>query len=110
MGLFLMTSGLGSFLGSALIEIVNAVSMKIDKKDWYNGTDINKGKLDFFFYILTVLMGVNFLVFCAIAARYTYVSEDVLRRNEDDWSRKDSDTASRSIDDYVNNRDYYESD
>jgi len=110
MGLFLMTSGLGSFLGSALIQIVNAVSNKLEKVDWYNGKDINKGKLDFFFYILTVLMGVNFLVFCAIAARYTYVSDDVLRRNEEDWSRQDPDTAGGSIGDYVDSRDFYESD
>ena len=101
MGLFLMTSGLGSLLGSALIQIVNAVSYKLEKVHWYNGDDINKGKLDYFFCILSALMVVSFLIFCTIATRYRYVSDVVLNRNEDDSSRKDPDAVSHSIDDFT---------
>ena len=110
MGLFLMTSGLGSFLGSALIQIVNAISYKIAKVHWYNGDDINKGKLDYFFYILAVLLSINFLVFCAIAARYTYVSDAALRRDEEDWAKNDVDRMTASNDDYINSNEYFESD
>lgn len=107
MGLFLMTSGLGSFLGSALVQIVNAISYKIRKVHWY---DINNGRLDYFFYILTVLLSINFLVFCVIAARYTYVSDAVLQRDKEDWARKDFDRMTASNDDYLNSNEYFESD
>jgi len=110
MGIFVMMTGLGSLLGSALIQIVNVVSYKLERVHWYNGKDINKGKLDYFFYILSALMFVSFLVFCAIATRYTYVSDEVLNRSEDDWSKKDPDTVNRSIDDFTDNTERYESD
>ena len=110
MGLFVVIAGLGSFFGSALIQIVNAVSYKLEKVHWYNGDDINKGKLDYFFYILSALMTVSFLIFCAIATRYRYVSDEVLNRNEDDWSRKDPGAGSRSIDDFTDDIERNESD
>ena len=87
MGLFLLTSGLGSLLGSALIQIVKSASLKYGGQNWYTD-DINKGRLDYFFYLLAVLLGVDFLVFCAISMRYTYVSDNLLRRNEEEWKRQ----------------------
>ncbi len=86
MGLFLATSGLGALVGSALVQIVKSASTKYGSKNWYSD-DINEGKLDFFFYLLAVLLGVNFLVFCAISMRYTYVSDSVLRKNEEEWTK-----------------------
>ena len=103
-----MTSGLGSFLGSALIQIVNAVSYKLNKTHWYDGKDIDNGKLDFFFYILAVLLGFNFLIFCALAARYTYVSDAVLRKDEDDWVKRSEDRLTPDIDDDLNSSEYSE--
>ncbi len=83
MGLFLVTSGLGALFGSVLVQIVQSVTSK-HGVNWYNN-DINEGRLDYFFYLLAALLGVNFLVFCVIAMRFTYVSDDVLRKNENEW-------------------------
>lgn len=106
MGIFLMTTGLGSFIGSALIQIVNAISSKTSNSHWYDGKDINQGRLDYFFYILAALLGVNFLVFCAISSRYTYVSDAVLRKDEDDWSKRGKDGKTSSIDDDMTSTSY----
>ena len=107
MGLFLVTSGLGSFLGSALVQIVNAASMKTERINWYNN-NINDGKMEYFFYLLAILLGVNFLVFCAISVRYTYVSEYVLKKNEDDWSRQQSERMTPCVDEDITS-DYVDS-
>lgn len=106
MGLFLMTTGLGSLLGSALVQIVNVVSYKVSKIDWYDGKDIDQGRLEYFFYLLAALLAVNFLVFCAIASRYTYVGEEVLRKDQDDWFRRKEDRITPSIDEYLTTNDY----
>ena len=110
MGIFLMSTGLGSFFGSALIQIVNSISYKVSKVNWYNGDDINQGKLDNFFYLLAILLGINFLVFCAIAARYTYVSDASLKRDEEDWGRRAVGSPIASIDDYIDSNEYFEND
>lgn len=53
MGLFLLTSGLGSYLGSLVIVIVNAVTRnpKIPNSEWIP-KDINNGHLDYYCYFL----------------------------------------------------------
>ena len=96
MGLFLATSGIGSFLGSALVQIVNAASSKASSKKWYDGKNIDDGKLDYFFYLLAGLLSVNFLVFCLISLRYTYTPQRDLKQNEDDWSVKSDERFTNS--------------
>ena len=68
MGIFLVTSGLGSYLATALVNIVHYVD-----KDWYPAKDLNSGNLEYFFFLLGVLMFINFLVFIPIALQYRYV-------------------------------------
>ena len=85
MGLNLATSGIGSLVGGILVQIIHSTSRKYSPYgDWY-ADDINKGRLDLFFYVLAGLMGVNLLVFCMISVRYEYVSPDMLRQSEEEW-------------------------
>ena len=85
MGVFLATSGIGSFVGSALVNIVASASEKYSSYgNWY-ADDINKGRLDFFFYVLAGLMGVNIVIFCVISTRYLYVNSDILCEDEEEW-------------------------
>lgn len=67
MGIFLVTSGLGNFLSSALTNIVYHVDPK-----WYP-EDPNKGHLENYFFLLSGLMFVNFLIFMIVAYNYKYV-------------------------------------
>ncbi|XP_013392509.1 solute carrier family 15 member 4 [Lingula anatina] len=66
MGMFLLTNGLGNYLGSALIAIVNAATVD---DPWYPN-DINQGHLEYFFWLLAGLMVLNTLVFVVLAWRY----------------------------------------
>ncbi|XP_070544234.1 solute carrier family 15 member 4-like [Ptychodera flava] len=70
MGMFLLTSGLGSYLGSLLVIIVNAAS---EPHKWLPDEDINSGYLERFFFLLAVIMLADFFVFIVIAWRYTYI-------------------------------------
>ena len=85
MGLNLATSGIGSFVGGILVQIIHSASKQYSPYgDWY-ADDINKGRLDLFFYVLAGLMGVNLLAFCMISVRYEYVSPDMLHQSEEEW-------------------------
>ena len=99
MGLFLATSGLGSLVGSALVNIVKSLSKNYSSGDWY-ANDINKGRLDLFFYVLAGLLGVNFLIFCMISVRYTYVTPNILRQSEQDWQTAGRSTPRHLISDH----------
>lgn len=69
MGIFLVTSGLGNYLASVLVNIVD----KATQGDWYNTENLNNGHLEWFFFLLGGLMFLNFIIFVPVAMRYKYV-------------------------------------
>ncbi|XP_031564279.1 solute carrier family 15 member 4-like [Actinia tenebrosa] len=90
MGIFLVTSGLGNFLSSALTNIVYS----IDKK-WYP-EDPNNGNLEYYFFLLSGLMFVNFLIFILVALNYKYVDHRRARKNviPQNWDNSQSNSKS----------------
>lgn len=61
---FLCEIGIGSWLSSAIVNIIERV-----QQGWLRD-DLNKSRLDCFYWILAGLNGVNFLVFSWVAWRY----------------------------------------
>ncbi|PIK49803.1 putative solute carrier family 15 member 4-like [Apostichopus japonicus] len=71
MGLFLLTTGLGSYFGSLLVLIVNSISGMYGTQ-WLPD-DPNEGRLEYFFFLLAVLMGINIIIYLVVANSYEYV-------------------------------------
>ncbi|CAI9755890.1 unnamed protein product [Fraxinus pennsylvanica] len=63
--LFLSEIGIGSWLSTAIVKIIEAATGG-DKKGWLRD-DLNKSKLDYFYWILTGINGFNFLVYLLVA-------------------------------------------
>ncbi|MED6191931.1 hypothetical protein PIB30_119229 [Stylosanthes scabra] len=70
MALYLSVIGIGSFLSSFLIIIVDHVTGK-NGKPWI-GKDINSSRLDRFYWMLAAINGLNLCVFLLLARRHTY--------------------------------------
>ncbi|XVE78413.1 hypothetical protein DITRI_Ditri13aG0143000 [Diplodiscus trichospermus] len=66
-GLFLSTISMGFFVSSLLVSIVDHVT----KKSWLR-SNLNKGKLNYFYWLLAALGALNFLVFLILASRHQY--------------------------------------
>jgi len=79
MGIFLCTTGVGSFLSSALLNIVNAATAP---NKWV-ADDINKGHLDYFLFLLAALMIPNVIGFVFIAKWYNKGVPDEVREDYD---------------------------
>ncbi|KAK3228820.1 hypothetical protein Dsin_000701 [Dipteronia sinensis] len=62
--------GVGSFLNSALISIVQAITAK--NGDIWLGDNLNRAHLDRFYYLLAGLSAVNFCVYLWIANGFVY--------------------------------------
>jgi len=67
----LLNSAIGSWLIALLVPLVNLNS----GEEWIP-QDANYGHLDYFFWLLGALMGVNLLIFYFVARRYTYKNDD----------------------------------
>ncbi|XP_076909663.1 protein NRT1/ PTR FAMILY 6.2-like [Bidens hawaiensis] len=79
-GLFLTTLSLGFFMSSLLVSVMKKVTGNSVGKGWL-ADNINNGRLDLFYGLLTVLCGINFVVYLVCAA----------------WCKKEKDQSSGKI-------------
>lgn len=68
-GLFLTTLSLGFFVSSFLVAVVKKVTGTTDGQGWL-ADNINKGRLDLFYALLTILSFINFVAFVVCALWY----------------------------------------
>ncbi|XVE57012.1 hypothetical protein DITRI_Ditri04bG0057700 [Diplodiscus trichospermus] len=62
---------LSSYLSSLLISVVHKITERAPLGDWLP-QDLNKGKLDYFYYLVAALQVVNFLYFIVCANWFKY--------------------------------------
>lgn len=68
-GLFLVTISLGFFISSFLVLIVQKVTLSFGGDGWI-GDNINKGRLDCFYGLLSILSFINFGLYLVSARWY----------------------------------------
>lgn len=69
--LYLSVMGASSFLSSVLITLVDRLTGKMENGSWF-AEDLNKSRLDLFYWLLVGINGVNLCVFVFVARRYSY--------------------------------------
>ncbi|KAG0610652.1 hypothetical protein M758_7G081500 [Ceratodon purpureus] len=72
MGFAYLTIALGSFLGSGLLSIVTRVTTRNGDPGWI-ADNINRGHIDYFFWLLAIMSAVNFVLFLICARWYKTV-------------------------------------
>ncbi|KAL6123639.1 hypothetical protein ACLB2K_076158 [Fragaria x ananassa] len=72
--LYLSVIGVGSFLSSFLISVLDHVTEKYGRS-WF-GKDLSGSRLDNFFWLLAALNGLNLCVYGYLARGYTYKNVD----------------------------------
>ncbi|KAJ4808889.1 Protein NRT1/ PTR FAMILY 8.1 [Rhynchospora pubera] len=76
--LSLTTNALGNYLSTLLVTIVTHITTKNGKLGWIPD-NLNRGHLDYFYWLLAILSVINFLVYLLISNWYTY------KKTEDDF-------------------------
>lgn len=84
-GLFLSTISMGFFVSSLLVSLVD----KVTDKSWLR-SNLNKARLNYFYWLLVVLGAFNFLVFIVFAMRHQYKA-DMISVGVDDSQEKEKD-------------------
>lgn len=72
MGLYLCAAGVGGFLSSILITMVQNASSHGGKHAGWFTNNLNRSHLDYFYWLLAILSTVNFVIFMIVAHFYTY--------------------------------------
>ncbi|CAN0906505.1 Protein NRT1/ PTR FAMILY 8.1 [Linum grandiflorum] len=66
--MFLAEIGIGSWLSTAIVKIIGSATGG-EETGWLRNK-LNDSKLDYFYWVLTVINGVNFIVYLLVAWRY----------------------------------------
>ncbi|KAL0451049.1 UNVERIFIED_CONTAM: protein NRT1/ PTR FAMILY 8.1 [Sesamum latifolium] len=70
--LALTTHAVGHYLSSALVIVVTKLTTKHGQLGWIPKENLNRGHLDYFYWLLVILSSINFFVYLFIAKWYTY--------------------------------------
>lgn len=70
MALYLCAMGVGSFLSSLLITIIESITGD-GSRSWFT-SNINRGHLDYFYWLLAVLSSMNLILYIMISHFYDY--------------------------------------
>lgn len=79
--LSLTTTALGNYLSTLLVTIVTKVTTRNGKLGWIPD-NLNRGHLDYFYWLLAILSLINFFIYLFIAKWYTY--KKVAEKHDDD--------------------------
>ncbi|XP_077216238.1 protein NRT1/ PTR FAMILY 5.6-like [Tasmannia lanceolata] len=72
---YLSVIGASNFLSSFFITIVDHFSARGGRSSWF-AKDMNKSHIDYFYWLLAVMAGVNLCAYVYIASRYSYKNVD----------------------------------
>ncbi|KAL0429175.1 UNVERIFIED_CONTAM: protein NRT1/ PTR FAMILY 5.4 [Sesamum radiatum] len=67
---YITVTGVGSFLSSGLISIVQEISSRCGH-EWL-GDNINRGNVEYFYWVLAAMSAVNFCGYVCVAKRFVY--------------------------------------
>lgn len=84
-GLFLSTLSMGFFVSSLLVTIVD----KVTNKRWLR-SNLNKGSLNYFYWLLAVLGLLNFLFFLLLARKHQYKDQHYSNSTDNNEELKNS--------------------
>ncbi|KAG8498896.1 hypothetical protein CXB51_005338 [Gossypium anomalum] len=70
--LFWTAISVGNYVSKLLVSLVHKYSAKPDGSNWLPDNNLNKGKLELFYWLITGLQVVNLLYYICCAKLYTY--------------------------------------
>lgn len=88
MALFWTSISAGNYMSTLIVSLVHRLSRKDDGSNWLPDHDLNKGKLEYFYWIITLLQVVNFAYYLYCAKIYVYKPIQVHSRGQEDGSEE----------------------
>jgi solute carrier family 15 (peptide/histidine transporter), member 3/4 len=71
LALYLSVLGVGSFISSLLISVIDRLTTRNGGTSWF-ADDLNQGHLDYFYLLLTAFAAVELLAFAYVSSSYVY--------------------------------------
>ncbi|CAH8257498.1 unnamed protein product [Arabidopsis lyrata] len=87
--LFWMAISIGNYVSTLLVTLVHKFSAKPDGSNWLPDNNLNRGRLEYFYWLITLLQAVNLVYYLWCAKIYTYKPVQVHHSKEESSPVKD---------------------
>ncbi|GAU17433.1 hypothetical protein TSUD_233100 [Trifolium subterraneum] len=72
MAFYWASISLGNYVSTLLVTLVHKFSAGPDGKNWLPDNNLNKGKLEYFYWLITIMQVINLIYYLFCAKMYTY--------------------------------------
>ncbi|CAJ2648391.1 unnamed protein product [Trifolium pratense] len=72
MAFFWTAISIGNYVSTLLVTLVHKFSAGPNGENWLPDNNLNKGKLEYFYWLITILQVINFIYYLFCAKLYTY--------------------------------------
>uniref|UniRef100_A0A803KV25 Uncharacterized protein n=3 Tax=Chenopodium quinoa TaxID=63459 RepID=A0A803KV25_CHEQI len=83
MALFWTAISLGNYLSTFMVSMVHKFTATKDGLNWLPDDNLNKGKLDYFYWLITLMQVFNFIYYVVCAKFYTFKPVQLQMRDSD---------------------------
>lgn len=83
MALFWTAIALGNYLSTFLVTMVHKFTAAKDGSNWLPDDNLNKGKLEYFYWLITLLQLANFIYYLVCAKYYTFKPVELQMKDGD---------------------------
>ncbi|KAE8728864.1 Protein NRT1/ PTR FAMILY 2.8 [Hibiscus syriacus] len=91
--IFFISLSVASFLNSILVNIVHQVTKRTAKTTWLGGHDLNRDKLENFYYLVAAIEALNFIYFNVFARRFI-INDSIVKTESSEGLHKNQDQTS----------------
>lgn len=84
MALFWTAISLGNYLSTLMVSIVHRYSAAKDGSNWLPDDNLNKGRLEYFYWLITLLQVLNFIYYLVCAKYYTFKPVQLQMKDSDE--------------------------
>ncbi|XP_073145437.1 protein NRT1/ PTR FAMILY 3.1-like [Henckelia pumila] len=85
---FWLSISLGSYTSTLLVTLVHKYSEGADGSNWLPDDNLNRGKLEYFYWLITLMQLLN-LVYYVFCAKFYTLKPLLVRKQEDDREKED---------------------
>lgn len=71
LALYVSIFGIGNFLSSFLISVIESITSRDGRDSWFSN-NLNRAHLDYFYWLLAGVSGVTLVAFGCLAKSYVY--------------------------------------
>lgn len=93
--LFWTAIAVGNFMSTFLVTLIHKFTRRPDGSNWLPDDNINKGKLEYFYWLITLLQVVNLVYYLICAKFYTFKPVQIQKNEEVKGGEDEVELASR---------------